>query len=136
LILVESVSCQWLASAASAGLANAGPYNSHFFRFAFPFLTVCFPLNGGLGSYFKRWRHRLYDERFENYKTLIMHISGLNLNSMSSTIETGQCTQISEGSQECFSVKDVLAPGHSSYILRGIFSLMFDSGFNTGYQDK
>ena len=26
LILVESVSCQWLASAASVGLANAGPY--------------------------------------------------------------------------------------------------------------
>lgn len=28
LILVESVSCQWLASAASVGLANAGPYIS------------------------------------------------------------------------------------------------------------
>ena len=28
LILVESVSCQWLASAASVGLANAGPYTS------------------------------------------------------------------------------------------------------------
>ena len=26
LILVESVSCQWLASADSVGLANAGPY--------------------------------------------------------------------------------------------------------------
>ena len=26
LILVDSVSCQWLASAASVGLANAGPY--------------------------------------------------------------------------------------------------------------
>lgn len=28
LILVESVSCQWLASAASVGLANAGPYKA------------------------------------------------------------------------------------------------------------
>ena len=33
LILVESVSCQWLASAASVGLANAGPYIGEAARF-------------------------------------------------------------------------------------------------------
>lgn len=71
---------------------------------------------------------RLYDERIENYKSLIIHVSSLRLNATRSIIETSQCDQIIDNSKDCLSVKDLLEQGHSSYILRGRFSLKFDSG--------
>lgn len=73
---------------------------------------------------------RLFDERSEEYKTLVFHVSRLSLTAKNSTVETGQCNQMLEGSKECFSIIDAFDCGYSTYILKGKYTLVFDSGLN------
>ena len=74
---------------------------------------------------------RLYDDKIMRYKSVILRVSRLNLSKRNSVIETGQCDNTSENVKECFTVKDVLEPGHDTYLLRGKFTIVFDSRFDS-----
>ena len=74
---------------------------------------------------------RLYDEKKMGYKSVILQVSRLNLSKRNSVIETGQCDNTSENAKECFTAKDVFEQGHDTYLLRGKFTIVFDSCFDS-----